>query len=393
MNSACSFVPRDFLARSTRRQTLGEGTFGTVTLYDTPDGPRVVKETKLQDKSLGYPPDFLNELDMLIKLKPVKSVVTLHSFCFDNDQKRGYILLEPLDSNLSRWARRTPFEERIRLIPTLITTIGGALGVMHYFNLLHNDIKTNNILVDTVDGETIFKLADFGKSYYVTSNNLQYGGIDRYSPPEDRDVFSSELWGFMVCLIEVIIGGYKMISGESPSSFYSKYTSMSSRGKIRFDLPKFLRSRLSNDEIELIPRSFWNFIEPIIRYHPITMAGALSRIGISLNSNVINNVDRLISKSCPTQYDFRIVEKRFRNKFYYLDMMDRFERFSRLMNKFLLLFYQPLQTIDLLKYAEVAFVIIGKKKVKKFTYFEDQDTFLLYQRVFLMTIGYQIYIL
>jgi serine/threonine protein kinase len=393
MNSTCSFVPRDFLARSTRRQTLGEGTFGTVTLYDTPDGPRVVKETKLQDKSLGYPPDFLNELDMLIKLKPVKSVVTLHSFCFDNEQKRGYILLEPLESNLGRWARRTSFEERMRLIPTLITTIGGALGVMHYFNLLHNDIKTNNILVDTVDGETVFKLADFGKSYHVTRNDLQYGGIDRYSPPEDRDVFSSELWGFMVCLIEVIIGGHKMISGESSSDFYSKYTSISSRGKDRFDLPKFLRSCLSDEEIELIPRSFWIFIEPIIRHHPITMAGALARIGMSLNSNVINGVDRLISKLAPSQYKFRTVEKKFRRRFHDLDMMDRFERFSRLMNKFLSLFYQQLPTADLLQYAEVALVIVGKKKVRSFTYFKDQDTFLLYERAFLMTIGYQIYIL
>jgi serine/threonine protein kinase len=393
MNSTCSFVPRDFLARSTRRQTLGEGTFGTVTLYDTPDGPRVVKETKLQDKSLGYPPDFLNELDMLIKLKPVKSVVTLHSFCFDNEQKRGYILLEPLECNLGKWARRTPFEERMRQIPNLIATIGGALGVMHYFNLLHNDIKTNNILVDTVDGETIFKLADFGKSYHVTRHDLQYGGIDRYSPPEDRDVFSSELWGFMVCLIEVIIGGHKMISGEDSSSFYSRYTSISSRGKCRFDLPRFLRSRLSNDEIELIPRSFWIFIEPIIRYHQITMAGALARIGMSLNSNVIRNVDRLISKSSPSQYDFRIVEKKFRRKFHDLGMMDRFDRFSKLMNKFLSLSYQSLQTIDLLQYAEVAFIIVGKKKVKNFTYFKDQDSLLLYERSFLMTIGYQIYIL
>ena len=392
MHSTCSFVPRDFLARSTRRQTLGEGTFGTVTLYDTPDGPRVVKETKLQDKSLGYPPDFLNELDMLIKLKPVKSVVTLHSFCFDNEQKRGYILLEPLESNLGKWARRTSFEDRMKHLHNLITMIGGALGVMHYFNLLHNDVKTNNILVDTTGGETIFKLADFGKSYHVTRHDLQYGGITRHMPPEDRDVFSSELWAFMICLIEVIIGGHKMFSGEEPDQFYSRYSSISSRGKSRFDLPKFLRSSLSSEEIELIPRDFWIFIEPIIRSHPVTMAGALERIGMSLNSNTVNNVDRLLSRSASSQYDFRIVEKRFRKKFYELEMSERFDRFTKLVNKFLSSFYQPLSTTDLLQYAEVAFIIVGKRKVKEFDHFEDQDTFLHYERVFLMTIGYQIYI-
>lgn len=392
MHSTCSFVPRDFLARSTRRQTLGEGTFGTVTLYDTPHGSRVVKETKLQDKSLGYPPDFLNELDMLIKLKPVKSVVTLHSFCFDNEQKRGYILLEPLESNLGKWARRTSFEERMRQLPNLITMVGGALGVMHYFNLLHNDIKTNNILVDTTGGETIFKLADFGKSYHVVRHDLQYGGIDRYSPPEDHDVFSSEIWGFMVCLIEVIIGGHRMISGEDASSFYSRYISISSRGRPRFDLPKFLRCQLSSKEIAMIPREFWVFIEPIIRFRSITMSGALQRIGISLNSNVIHNVDRLISRPAPSQYDFRIIEKRFRRRFYDLDILDRFDRFTKLVNKFLSLYSEPLSTSDLFQYAEVALVIVGKRKVKSFEYFEDQDMFLLYERSFLTTIGYHIYI-
>ncbi len=114
MNSTCSFIPRDFLSRSVKLQTLGEGTFGTVALYDTPTGRLVVKETKLQHKSLGYPPDFLNEVDMLIKLKPVKSVVSIHSLCFDNEQRRGYILLEPLESNLSKWARKTSFKERMR---------------------------------------------------------------------------------------------------------------------------------------------------------------------------------------------------------------------------------------------------------------------------------------
>lgn len=391
MNSTCSFVPREFLVHSTRRQTLGEGTFGTVILYDTPHGPRVVKETKLQDKSLGYPPDFLNELDMLIKLAPVKSVVTLHSVCFDNDQKRGYILLEPLECNLGKWARRTSFEERMQHLPQLIDTIGGAIAVMHHFKLLHNDIKTNNILVDT-RGVPMFKLADFGKSYHVTRNDLQYGGIERFSPPQQRDVFSSELWAFMVCLIEVIIGGHKMIHREEAAEFYSKYTSMSSTGKSRFDLPNYLRSQLSRKELEQIPRCFWTFVEPITRCRPTTMSALLQRIGIRLNHSVINNVEKLISRPVTTQYDFRIIERRFRRKFSQLDIPDRFDRFAKLMNKFLSLADQPLGTEQLHYYAEVALVIVGRRKVDEFEYFQDQNTFLWYERIFLKTIEYQIYI-
>ncbi len=140
----------------------------------------------------------------------------------------------------------------------------------------------------------------------------------------------------------------------------------------------------------MIPRDFWTFVEPILRGHQIDMTEALQRIGISLNVNVIRDVSKSISRAAPIQPDFRTVERRFRDKFKQLDLLDRFDRFSKLLNKFLSLITQRLEDIDLLYYAEVAFIIVVKKKAESFEFFRDQDTFLLFQRAFLVTIGYQI---
>jgi serine/threonine protein kinase len=393
MNSMCSFIPSDFLEKSSRLLVLGEGTFGSVGLYDTPDGRLVIKETKMKNKSLGYPPDFLSEVDMLIKLKPIKSVVTIHSVCFDNKEKKGYILLEPLECNLATWSKNTSFDKRMNHIVDIISMIGGAIGTMHHYSFIHNDMKSNNILVDTSGQQVIFKLADFGKSYHVTDKYVKYGGVEKYLPPYREDVYTSELWGFMVSLVEVILGGKRMVKLHSTEHFYNEYITFSSKRHPRFDLPRYLRDELSEDEFSKIPNEFWLFVEPIIRGKQVSIEKCLHRIGIHLNPSVIVDVGKMISKKETIHSKFRHVEGIFKRKLKYLDLLKKFDSFSRLFNKFLANIHQDLSEIDLLSYAEVAFIIVTQRATRKFEYFKNQEAFLLYQRAFLVTIGYQIIIL
>jgi serine/threonine protein kinase len=411
MNSICSPITKDFLHKSTKITTLGEGTFGSVALYDTPRGHLVVKETKMQHKSLGYPPDFLNEVDILIKLGPIKSVVDIEGVCFDNDDRKGYLFMEPMKWNLWEWAGKTSFNKRMRSIRSLISTIGGALGVMHHYSLVHNDIKTNNILVSESSEGPIFKLADFGKSFPVNNPNVRYCGIEKYHPPSRQDVYHSEIWAFMVVLVEVILGGERMVNmkcrqhhridkyGEKIADqkcakcFYRKYAMMMQNGKDRFELRDYLHNHLHDYEYNTIPDDFWDFVKPIYRGYDTTMTQLLRGIGISLNTNVIQEVNSIISKEVPIQPNYHLVEEKVRRKFRSHEMNQYYPKFIQLYNKFLSLVTQKLQPIDLQYYAEVAFVIIGQKRAKRFEYFPDQDSFLSFQRAFLMTIGYQINIL
>lgn len=385
-------VTEEFLRGSRRVRSLGEGTFGTVDLFETPDGPQVIKKTKQEDKSLGYPPDLLNEIDLLVKMKPVESIVDLNYVYLCQDSKRGYLLMEPLDTNLTAWAKTKSFEERVSLLETLIVEIGGALAYLHSFSLLHNDIKTNNILVGTRDGHTCFKLADFGKSYYVTGDDYMYGAIDRHMPPDERDLFGSELWSFMICLVEVIIGGKKMFKNESNAVFYSRYSTFSRRGKFKFDLLKYLKRHLTYEQIKSIPLPFWLYIEPIIKNTNELADEMLSRVGMKLDPQTLRSLSDLMSREVQGQESYAAVETYFKKRFSYLGMPERYGQFKRLINRFLSL-VPPITSNDLLKYAEVAMVTVGKRRVKSWSRFKDQGTFLEYQKRFLETLDYQIHTL
>ena len=191
MSSGCSFVDADFLDKSTKIKDLGEGTFGSVSLYDTPHGQYVIKQTKLSDKSLGYPPDLLAEVDMLIKLRPLDHVVRLEGACFDLYERKGFMMLEPLDMHLYRWIKCESFDRRMKYLPRLIAQIGGVIGLMHRLKFVHDDIKSNNILVREDSHGPIFKLADFGKARQVLDERKPYGGIERYRPPIHKTIYYS----------------------------------------------------------------------------------------------------------------------------------------------------------------------------------------------------------
>lgn len=391
MFSTCSFVSSDFLSKSEKIKNIGAGTFGTVALYKTPIGPYIVKESKIQNRALGYPSDFQTEVDTLIKFIPVASIVRLKGVCFDNNQKKGYIILEPLDSNLTQWARKTSFEERIKQLPQIITMIGAALAMMHHFSFVHNDIKTNNILVGRDEnGNRIFKLADFGSTIYVTNPNIKYLGIAEYSPPDARDVYMSEFWAFMVCLIEVILGGVRMV--QSPN-FYKPYLKVSRRGKIKFELVRYLRTILTNEQLLQIPSDFWTFVGPILNGKQTSIAECLSRIGINLNAKVIEDIDRGISREVPMDHRFGLVEEEFRKRLDNVGLNSHFNKFRRLFNKFLSSTSHNLVDIDIKRYAEVAFVTVARSRADNFVYFKDVQMFLAFQRAFLIRLGYQTVIL
>lgn len=394
-NPSCSNISSDFINKSVEIKSLGSGTFGRVALYDTPLGQGVIKETKVEDKSLGYPSDFLTEVDMLFKLRPIKSVVSIKGVCFDNDKRKGYILLEPLDCNLSQWYTKTPFKERISQLLNIITMIGGTIGIMHHLSLVHNDLKPNNILVKEEDDGLIFKLADFGTSAYIIDPNVHYCGIEQYKPPKISDIYHSEFWAFMVSLVEVIIGK-KLVNIKKEDKctlFYNSYLTPSISGmRPKFELPRYLKSVLTTKEYKMIPSKFWIFIDNLINGQDTNITNSLYKIGINLNTNLINEVSKCISRAVPIQPRFNLIEKEFKEKFTNVQLSSRyFDRFSRLYNKFLSLISekQHLSSIDLRYYAEVAFVIVARSKAIKFDYFEEQEQFLLFERAFLNLIQYQ----
>ena len=387
------FVAGDFIWKSKKIEVLGEGTFGSVSLRQTPVGKYVIKETKISDESLGYPHDFINEVDMLIKLRQLPTVVTLQGVFFDEEKKKGYIMMDACDTNLSHWAKQTPFEERIGYLGSLLEMMGSTLSIMHRFGLIHNDIKSNNILVNLTSTGPFFKLADFGKSKCIIENTGSYGCIERYKAPYNLDLFGCEFWAFMVVLVEVILGGKRMLGDRSFDDFYQKHLRLKNNGSIHFDLDKYLRHYLPDRQFEMIPKYFWDFIELLITHQKTDIESSLKRIGVHPREQAIKEVNNSISRDSSVHSLFTIVEPEFKKRLRVLDLSKHFDRFSALFNKFLHLAGIQFNELDLKRYAEVAFVMIARRKSDHLKHFHDQDTFLLYQRAFFTTMGYQVHVL
>lgn len=388
MSQEYSSLEKDFIIKSKKLETLGEGTFGTVCLYDTPLGRYVVKTTKISDKSLGYPSDFLTEVDALIKFRCLNNIIKLSAVFFDGEDKKGYILLEQMDSNLSIWSKKNSFSKRIECLPNAIKQIGGVLRIMHTFKFVHNDMKTNNILVKYQSGETIFKLADFGKTCYVREGSRnEYGAIEKYKPPMHTNMYSSEYWSFFVVITEMLLGGTRMVNIGNTETFYYQYWTDN-----KFDLVRYLKKTLTLEEFKQIPQIYWDISYPITRDLSASLISVMSTLD-PIDSSKIREITKTISKSEPKHEDINKIYNEFREYFRHIGLENYLERFVRLLNKFIICVKEPLDRETLRCYAEVAYVIIAKSKAENYNVFKNQNDFLTYQRAFITKLKFQINIL
>lgn len=366
-------------------KSLGEGTFGSVGLWETTNGKLVIKETKLNGECLGYPPDLLNEVDMLIKFRSLPNIVQIKGAHFNPSDRSGFIVLEELDISLDKWIVKTPFEERIKILPKLIHEIGYILALFYKYSLIHNDIKSDNILMK-FDQEITFKLADFGKSKFVSDRKIPYGGIPKYTPPNFISVFHSEWWAFMICLLDLILGPKKIKSKKRKvTEFFIKY-----KNGIDLNIEKLLRKKLSSKNFNAIPSLFWDFLAPLRQGSEIIGEG-LDNIGYKFDLNLLAKIDETILKSSEEHPYYKFVESYCLKKFSDNRIMSCYPKFFDLFNKFLFLAKLKVPRkgdFTIFYWAEIAFLTVTKN-VKKSDYFGNFFELLTYQRQFLAILNYQ----
>jgi len=392
MDSDVRFLRIEFFEESKRIQTLGEGTFGDVGLYQTPFGELVIKETKIKSKSLGYPPDLLVEIDSLLKFRPSNHVVKLEGICLDPNHRKGYLMLEKLDTNLSIWSRKNSFSIRVQYVERLIQQIGSTLALMHKFRMVHNDLKPNNILIQETPDGPLFKLADFGKSLHVRNDKIPYGALKKYCPYEHTNIFSAEYWGFLMCCLEFLVSPDGFIRERELANFQKRYIY---RGE--FKISSYLRNNLSSNQYQKIPESFWKWANPICKNLDARISEGFKQINFKLPEELVESIQNRILSPVSVHPLFKNHSSSFRKMLNDVDASHHFERFSQLINIFLHRIDQNHPNIHLdsetLKgYADVARILIARNRVRDYLYFEAQSEFLKFERAFLEVLGFQIWV-
>ncbi|XP_022759282.1 LEAF RUST 10 DISEASE-RESISTANCE LOCUS RECEPTOR-LIKE PROTEIN KINASE-like 1.4 isoform X3 [Durio zibethinus] len=189
---------------------LGEGGFGTV-YYGVLNDGRVVAVKRLFESNFKRVDQYMNEIEILTRIRH-PNLVTLYG-CTSRRSRELLLVYEYIpngtvadhlhgklsNSGLLAWP--------VRL--SIAVETANALAYLHSSDIIHRDVKTNNILLDK---DCHVKVADFGLSRLfpndVTHVSTAPQGTPGYVDPEYYQCYQltekSDVYSFGVVLIELI---------------------------------------------------------------------------------------------------------------------------------------------------------------------------------------------
>ncbi|GMP72859.1 hypothetical protein CsSME_00030754 [Camellia sinensis var. sinensis] len=200
---------------------IGEGGFGVVYKGILPNGQEIAVKRLSQNSSQGAE-EFKNEVLLVAKFQH-RNLVRLLGYCLEGKEKiliyefvpnrsLDYFLFDPQKQEMLDWSIR------YKIIK------GVARGILYLHedsqvNIIHRDLKTSNILLDT---NMNAKISDFGTARIFgvdksQENTSKVVGTYGYMSPEyvlyGQYSVKSDVFSFGVLLLEII-------SGKKNNSFY-----------------------------------------------------------------------------------------------------------------------------------------------------------------------------
>ncbi|KAK7314584.1 hypothetical protein VNO77_33110 [Canavalia gladiata] len=189
---------------------LGEGGFGTVYFGKLRDG-RCVAVKRLFENNYRRVEQFMNEIEILTRLIH-PNLVSLYG-CTSRHGRELLLVYEYIPNGTvadhlhGERAKPGTFPWHIRM--NIAVETASALKYLHASDIIHRDVKTNNILLDS---HFRVKVADFGLSRLfpndVSHISTAPQGTPGYVDPEYHECYQltckSDVYSFGVVLIELI---------------------------------------------------------------------------------------------------------------------------------------------------------------------------------------------
>ncbi|XP_057487867.1 LEAF RUST 10 DISEASE-RESISTANCE LOCUS RECEPTOR-LIKE PROTEIN KINASE-like 1.2 isoform X1 [Actinidia eriantha] len=189
---------------------LGDGGFGTVYYGQLQDG-RIVAVKRLYENNFKRVEQFMNEVEILTRLRH-DYLVTLFG-CTSKRSRELLLVYEYIPNGTvadhlhGKRSNSGLLSLPVRLNIAIETA--DALAYLHRSDIIHRDVKTNNILLDN---DFHVKVADFGLSKLfpndVTHVSTAPQGTPGYVDPEYYQCYQltekSDVYSFGVVLIELI---------------------------------------------------------------------------------------------------------------------------------------------------------------------------------------------
>ncbi|XP_022900686.1 serine/threonine-protein kinase meng-po-like [Onthophagus taurus] len=289
-------------------QIVGEGWFGKILLVE-----HKATDTEMVLKALPKPytaiKDFYREFHYGLHLAAHKNIITTYDVAFETAGfyvfSQEYAPLGDLTSNVSETGIGELHTKRVA------KQLAAALDHLHSRDLVHRDVKLDNILVFKSDFSRI-KLCDFGETRRVGALVLRRNEWLPYAPPEVLQVAtdgnymastSHDVWQFAIVIFVCLTGCLPWQKAASDDPRYCRYLSWQATTIPLKKQPKLFKLVSSKAQ-----KLFKKYLEPKPEKRPLGLAEIhrfmddrwMSKVGMEKNNEVAMEEEGL----CPSMYSF-----------------------------------------------------------------------------------------
>lgn len=289
-------------------QIVGEGWFGKILLVEHKH-----TDTEMVLKALPKPytalRDFYREFHYGLHLGAHKNVITTYDVAFETAGfyvfSQEYAPLGDLTSNVSETGIGELHTKRVA------RQLAAALEHLHGRDLVHRDVKLDNILVFKSDFSRV-KLCDFGETRRVGSVVRRHNEWLPYAPPEVlttanddmyKAVTSHDVWQFAIVVFVCLTGCLPWQKAANDDPRYTRYVSWHSSSIPIRRVPKLFKLVSSKAQ-----RLFRKCLEPNCDKRPPTLTDVhrfLEDRWLAKNSSEKNNgLSTEDDGLCPSMYSY-----------------------------------------------------------------------------------------
>ncbi|CAG9322509.1 unnamed protein product [Blepharisma stoltei] len=197
------------------KSLIGSGSFANVYLAEDYEDSRTYAIKSIPKKLLLSKNNFqalCNEIEIL-RMIDHPGIVKLHKVY--EGQNHIYLVLDyvPGGNMLQRLLKHGPLTEE--KAAKFASKLLGILDYLKLMNVVHRDLKLENILLNSESSETDFKLIDFGLACFADKELTQNCGSPGYVAPE---ILRKMPYGAKVDVFSTGVVLYMVLSGRAPFS-------------------------------------------------------------------------------------------------------------------------------------------------------------------------------